>query len=114
MTVTIWHNPRCSKSRQALALVQERAEDVTIRAYLDHGPTETELQDALAALGLSAIDITRTGEALFRELGLAKTDPEAKLVAALATHPRLIERPIVFAGGKARLGRPPEQVLDIL
>ena len=111
---TIWHNPRCSKSRQTLALLQEKGEEVTIRAYLDDAPTAAELRDALQALGLGVIDITRTGEVVFKELGLSKTDNDATLIAAMASHPKLIERPIVFKDGRAALGRPPEAVLDIL
>lgn len=114
MTTTIWHNPRCSKSRQTLALVEAQAGALTIRHYLDDAPTGAELRAALGALGLRPIDITRTGEPLFRDLGLSKTDSDDTLIAALAEHPKLIERPIVFAGGKARIGRPPEAVLDIL
>ena len=111
---TIWHNPRCSKSRQTLALLQEHGEEVEIRTYLDDAPSADDIRVALSALGLRAIDITRSGEALFGELGLAKTDDDATLIAALAAHPRLIERPIVFKGERAALGRPPENVLDIL
>ncbi len=111
---TIWHNPRCSKSRQTLALLQERGEDVTIRTYLDDAPSADDIRAALAALNLRPIDITRTGEALFKELGLSKTDDDDTLIAALASHPKLIERPIVFKGDRAALGRPPETVLDIL
>ncbi len=111
---TIWHNPRCSKSRQTLALLHEHGEELQIRAYLDDAPTAQELRATLAMLGLQAIDITRTGEALFRELGLSKSDDEASLIAALAAHPRLIERPIVIKGDRAALGRPPENILAIL
>ncbi len=110
--ITIWHNPRCTKSRETLALLDGR--DVQIRLYLDEAPSVTELKSALAALHLSAIQMMRTKEALFKELGLSKEDPEETLLAAMAAHPKLIERPIVFNGEKAALGRPPEQVLDIL
>ena len=111
---TIWHNPRCSKSRQTLALLQERGEDLTIRTYLDDTPSTADIRNALEMLGLRAIDITRTGEALFKELGLSKTDEDETLIAAMAAHPKLIERPIVFKGARAALGRPPENVLGIL
>ncbi|WP_111735222.1 arsenate reductase (glutaredoxin) [Roseovarius amoyensis] len=113
MTV-IWHNPRCSKSRQTLALVQERGEEVTIRRYLDEPPSAEELREAQALLDLPAIEMMRTGEALFSELGLSKTDPDDKLIEAMATHPRLIERPVVFASGRAVIARPPERALDLL
>ncbi|MBA83992.1 arsenate reductase (glutaredoxin) [Thalassobius sp. S69A] len=110
--ITIWHNPRCSKSRQTLALLEGR--EVEVRKYLEDAPSVDELRAAQAALGLRAIDMMRPKEALFKELGLTKDTPEAALLDAMAAHPKLIERPIVFANGKARLGRPPEQVLEIL
>ncbi len=111
---TIWHNPRCSKSRQTLALLQDRGEKIDIRTYLDDAPTTGEIRQALRALDLRAIDIIRTGETIFKELGLSKTDDDDTLIAAMATHPKLIERPIVFKGARAVLGRPPENVLTIL
>lgn len=110
--ITIWHNPRCSKSRQTLALLDGR--DVTIRLYLDDAPSLAELTSAQAALGLPAIQMMRPKEAEFKDLGLTQDSPEADLLAAMASHPRLIERPIVFANGKAAIGRPPQAVLDIV
>lgn len=112
--ITIWHNPRCTKSRQTLALLEGRGEQITIRPYLNDAPNAEELRAACAALGARAIDMIRTGEKIFRELGLSKDDDEDTLIAAMADHPALIERPIVFAGGRAAIGRPPEAVLDIL
>jgi len=112
--ITIWHNPRCSKSRQTLALLAARVDDITIRTYLDDAPTGDDIRAARDLLGCRAIDMMRTGEALFKELGLSKSDPDEVLIAAMAAHPKLIQRPIVFANGRAALGRPPEQVLDIL
>lgn len=110
--ITIWHNPRCSKSRQTLALLE--GHEVEVRNYLEDTPTVAELQAAQAALGLSTIQMMRPKEAVFKELGLSKDAPEETLLAAMAANPKLIERPVVFANGKARLGRPPEQVLEIL
>ena len=110
MGVTIWHNPRCSKSRQTLALLK----DPDIRLYLVDPPSETELADALALLGLKPIGLMRTAEKLFKELGLKKDDDDRVLLAAMVENPILIERPIVFANGKAALGRPPDAVLEIL
>ncbi len=112
--ITIWHNPRCSKSRQALALLEGRGATVTIRRYLDDAPSVDDLRLTRDTLGLRAIDMMRTGEAVFKELGLSKTDDDEVLIAAMAKHPKLIERPIVFANGRALIGRPPERVLDIL
>ncbi|MHA6267016.1 arsenate reductase (glutaredoxin) [Aliiroseovarius sp. CAU 1755] len=110
----IWHNPRCSKSRQTLALLEARGEDVTMRRYLDDAPDETALRAVLTALGVSPIGMMRKGEVLFKELGLSKDTPADDLIAAMVTHPKLIERPIVIKDGKARIGRPPESVIDIL
>lgn len=112
--VTIWHNPRCSKSRQTLALVEAQGITPTVRRYLEDAPSEAEIRAALAALGLRPIEAIRTGEAEFSALSLSKDSPDEVLIRAMAEVPKLIERPIVFAGGKARLGRPPEQVLEIL
>ncbi len=111
--ITIWHNPRCSKSRQTLALLQERG-DVTIRRYLKDAPTVAELKSVCALLGGTAIDMMRPKEAQFRELGLSKSDSDTALFEAMSTNPILIERPIVFIAAKAAIGRPPEAVLDIL
>lgn len=112
--ITIWHNPRCSKSRQTLALLQERCSDISIRTYLDDAPSQDDLRAALATLGVGAIEIMRTNEAIFKELGLSQDDSDDRLIAAMAAHPILIERPIVFAHDRAALGRPPEAVLKIL
>jgi arsenate reductase len=112
--LVIWHNPRCSKSRAALKLIEARGLTPTIRRYLDDPPNLEELRAAQSALGLPAIAMMRPGEAAFRELGLSKSDDDETLLKAMAARPVLIERPIVFAGGRAMIGRPPERVLDIL
>lgn len=110
MAVEIWHNPRCSKSRQTLALLDAPE----VRLYLQDAPDEAEIRSALDLLEIAPIELMRTGEKLFKELGLSKTDDADKLIAAMAQNPILIERPIVFANGKARIGRPPEAVLEIV
>ena len=110
----IWHNPRCSKSRQTLALLRDRGIEVEERRYLDDPPSAAELRAALDLLGLPAIALVRRKEPEFKAMGLSKDTDEARLIAAMAAAPKLIERPVVFAGGKAALGRPPEAVLDIL
>ena len=112
--VTIWHNPRCSKSRQTLALIEERGVAPVVRKYLEDAPSEAEIRAALAALGLKPIEAMRTKEAEFGAMGLSKDSDDDTLIRAMAEVPKLIERPIVFKGDKARLGRPPEAVLDIL
>ncbi len=114
MDVTIWHNPRCSKSRQTLALLEEKGVKPEIRLYLTDRPSVDEIKSALFAAGLPAIELVRTGEKIFKELGLSKDDPDEVLITAMAANPILIERPLVLTGGKAALGRPPEAVLDLI
>lgn len=111
---TIWHNPRCSKSRQTLALLEERGITPTVRLYLDDAPSADELRNVLKKLGKAPRDLMRTGEAIYKELGLKDVVGDGVLIEAMAAHPKLIERPVVLAGDKAALGRPPEAVLDIL
>lgn len=115
MSVTIWHNPRCSKSRATLQILKERGIEPDIRLYLEAPPDTDEITRVLALLGREARDIMRKGEAVYRELNLG--DPaldDSDLVDAMAENPILIERPIVISGDKARIGRPPESVLEIL
>ena len=115
MTVTIWHNPRCSKSRQTLALLRERGVEPEIVEYLKTPPAVEELEAVLDKLGMEPRDLMRRKEAPYQEAGL--DDPELgrrALVEAMAAHPVLIERPVVLAGAKAALGRPPENVLALL
>ncbi|MEJ2762864.1 arsenate reductase (glutaredoxin) [Photobacterium sp. MCCC 1A19761] len=116
MAVTIYHNPRCSKSRQTLALLEEKGIAPEIVKYLEQTPSVAQLQTLLSQLGYaSARDMMRTKEELYKELGLGDAGiTEAQLFEAMAAHPKLIERPIVVNGDKAAMGRPPEQVLDIL
>ncbi len=112
--VTIWHNPRCSKSRAALELLEDRGLAPTIRLYLHDPPTTAELRATLDLLDIPAIRMMRPKEPEFRAMGLSRTDDDDTLIAAMAATPKLIERPVVFANGKAALGRPPEHVLTIL
>ncbi|WPZ21179.1 arsenate reductase (glutaredoxin) [Sulfitobacter faviae] len=112
--ITLWHNPRCSKSRQTLALIEAAGVEVTLRRYLEDAPTRDEVIAARDALGLPAIKMMRTGERLFKELGLTKDSPEEALIDAMAAHPILIERPIAFANGRAVIGRPPGAVQTLL
>jgi len=111
----IFHNPRCSKSRQALELLTERGIEPEIIRYLETPPTEQELKDILNALDLRPRELMRTKEKEYKEQGLNSPDlSDEQLIAAMVATPKLIERPIVTANGKAALGRPPENVLSIL
>jgi len=116
MTISIYHNPRCSKSRQALQILRDQGHEAVVIEYLVN-PPNTETLDALCvAMGKEPLEITRTGEPLFKELGLSKNDTRTRQewLNLLATNPKLIERPIVACGERAVLGRPPEDVLSIL
>ena len=114
MSVVIWHNPRCSKSRATLKLLEEQGVAPEVRLYLEDAPSEAELREVLSLLEIGAGDLVRRGEAAFREEGLSKASSDADILAAMVRVPKLIERPIVFAHGKAAIGRPPEAVLEIL
>ena len=113
MTTTIWHNPRCSKSRQTLALLEERGISPTVRPYLDDAPSTAEVAEVLNQLGIKPWDLLRRGEKVFKELGLDKDTTDEALIKAMSANPILIERPIVIHGGGAALGRPPESVLGL-
>ena len=112
----ILHNPRCSKSRQTLALIEERGADLQVVEYLNDAPSAEDLLAICDRLGKRPLEITRTKEALFKELGLSRDDArcDAEWAQILSENPKLIERPIVLHQGKAALGRPPEDVLAIL
>ncbi|MCG7585125.1 arsenate reductase (glutaredoxin) [Photobacterium sp. OFAV2-7] len=116
MSVTIYHNPRCSKSRQTLALLEENGITPDVVKYLEQTPSVDQLKVLLSQLGYSsARDMMRTKEAIYKELALGEESvTEQQLFEAMAENPKLIERPIVVKGDKAAMGRPPEQVLDIL
>ena len=113
--MTIYHNPRCSKSRQTLALLEENGITPRIVLYLEATPDAAELAAVLAKLGISARALLRKGEDAYRENNLADDSlTESQLIAAMVAHPKLIERPIVVNGAHAVLGRPPENVLELL
>ncbi len=115
MSVRIYHNPRCSKSRQTLQLLQERGEEIEIIEYLKTPPTAAELKETLALLQMSPRELARKGEAVYRELGLDNENlSESEVIDSMVANPILIERPIVFANGTAKIGRPPESIAEIL
>lgn len=113
--VVIYHNPRCSKSRQTLQLLHDRAIEPTIVEYLKTPPTADELKQIVAQLGIQPRALLRSREAPYQELNLANPNlSDDDIIAAMVKYPILIERPIVIHANQAALGRPPEQVLEIL
>jgi arsenate reductase (glutaredoxin) len=113
--VEIWHNPRCSKSRAALELLKERGIEPQVVLYLEEAPARERIEAVLELLGVEPRELMRKAEEPFKKLNLG--DPKRsrrELIDALAAHPILIERPIVIAGRRAVIGRPPERVLEIL
>ena len=112
--ITYWHNPRCSKSRAGLALFEENGLTPQVRLYLQDAPSLAELKTVQSALGLPVIKMMRAGEKMFRELGLHKDSAPADLLAAMAEHPILIERPIAITGDRAVIGRPTEALAALI
>ena len=112
---TIYHNPRCTKSRQTLQLLRDHGIDPTIVEYLDQPPTRTELRQIVRALGIPARELIRQTEKLFADVGDAEIRySDSAAVNLLAEHPRLIQRPIVLRGDRAMIGRPPENILKLV
>lgn len=113
--ITIYHNPRCSKSRQTLALIEEKGITPTIKLYLEDVPSAEEISSLLSKLDISARELLRKGEDAYKERGLKDTSiADDDLIKAMTEAPKLIERPIVVKGDKAVLGRPPENVLELM
>ena len=113
--LTLYHNPRCSKSRGALELLEARGLQPAVVRYLETPPSADQLKALLDKLGIAARDLLRSGEEEYKSLGLADASlSEAQLIEAMVRHPKLIERPILVAGDKAVIGRPPEKVLELL
>ena len=112
--IEIFHNPRCTKSRETLKLLESKGIEPKIIEYLNDIPTEKELKSILQKLGIKAYDLLRRNEAIFKDEYKGKDLTEDQWIKAMIEHPKLIERPIVINGKKAALGRPPEKVLDIL
>lgn len=115
MTVKIFHNPRCSKSRATLSLLRDNGVEPEVVEYLATPPTAAEFKSILKKMGAGPRDVIRRGEKIFKELELDDPSlPDNALITAMVEHPILIERPIVISGDKAALGRPPEKVLEIV
>ena len=115
MTVTIWHNPRCSKSRQTLELLRKKGIEPAIREYLKEPPSKAEVERLIDLLDGEAKDLIRDGEREFKTLGKKKAElSKADVAKAIASHPILLQRPVVVSGQRAAIGRPPEAVLALL
>jgi arsenate reductase len=115
MTITIWHNPRCSKSRQTLELLQKKGGTPTIREYLKEPPSKAEVETLIDMVGGDPGELIRDGEPDFKALKKKKAEmSKADIAKAIAAHPILLQRPIVVSGKKAAIGRPPEAVLPLL
>ncbi len=112
--ITIYHNPRCSKSRQALALLEEKNETIEIVKYLDTPLTKEKLSEVIALLNIAPIDLVRKNETIWKENYKNKKLNDNELIIIMSENPKLIERPIIIKNGKAVIGRPPEKVIDIL
>ncbi|WP_373031313.1 arsenate reductase (glutaredoxin) [Sulfurovum sp.] len=112
--VTIWHNPRCGKSRDGVKLLEEKGIDAEVVKYLETPPTKEELVALLKMLGITARELMRTKEAVYKELNLKEVTDEDQLIEAMVNNPKLIERPIVIKNGKAAIGRPIENIIELL
>lgn len=112
--ITIWHNPRCSKSRNALAYLQEKGVDLDIIKYLLDTPSKDELKNTLKLLNISAKELMRTKEEIYKKLNLKDETDENRLIEAMVENPKLIERPVVIKGNKAVIARPLENIDKIL
>ena len=112
--ITIWHNPRCSKSREALSIVDESGSEKEIVKYLETNPDKQTIKDLLKMLGLSARELMRTKEDIYKELKLKDETDDEKLIEAMTENPKLIERPVLIKNGKAIIGRPTSIIADFL
>jgi len=112
--IEIWHNPRCSKSRQAMEILSENGVEVEVVKYLETELDEAMIKSLLLKLDIDAIDLMRTKEDIFKELKLDKIGDEGVLIRAMVRFPKLIERPIIIMGDKAVIGRPPEKIIEFI
>ena len=113
-TIKIWHNPRCSKSRASLQLLEKKGIDAEVIKYLEDIPTKEELTELLKMLDISARELMRTKEAVYKELNLKDENSQEALIEAMVANPKLIERPIVIRANKAVIGRPIENVIELI
>ena len=110
----IYHNPRCRKSREGLAILQDSGKEFEVISYLENIPTKEELRDLINKLGYTPIDLVRTNEAIWKENFKGKTLTDDLIIDAMLKHPKLIERPVVVSGDSAVVGRPPEKIKRLL
>ncbi|WP_457606544.1 arsenate reductase (glutaredoxin) [Nitratifractor sp.] len=112
--IVVWHNPRCSKSRNGIKYLEEKGIEYEVRRYLDEPPSVEELKDLLKKLGMKPRELMRTKEKIYRELGLKDVEDDEKLIEAMVEHPRLIERPIVIKRDRAVVARPETKIDELL
>jgi arsenate reductase len=112
--ITIWHNPKCSKSREAMEILKSGGYETSVVKYLEDSPAEMQIREVLKMLGVSARELMRTKEELYTELNLADELDEDKLILAMVKHPKLIERPVIIKGDRAIIGRPTEKIIKFL
>lgn len=112
--IKIYHNPRCSKSREGLSILENSGKEFEIVKYLDTIPSESELASIIKLLNISPIELVRKNEAIWKESYKGKTLTDSEIIAAMVAHPKLIERPIVINGKKAVIGRPPNDIENII
>jgi len=112
--IEIWHNPKCSKSRASMEVVENSSQEFRIKKYLDETITTTEIKEVLHKMDLSARELMRTKEELYKELDLQSVNDEESLINAMSENPSLIERPIIVKGSKAVIGRPLENTIELL
>jgi arsenate reductase len=112
--IKIWHNPRCSKSRNALALLEEEGVEADVVKYLETPPTRDNIVEVLKMLAISARELMRTKEDIYKELGLKDVTDEDTLIDAMVENPKLIERPVVIKDGRAAIGRPIENIIELI
>ncbi|MCG2461884.1 arsenate reductase (glutaredoxin) [Flavobacteriaceae bacterium F89] len=112
--IKIYHNPRCTKSRQGLALVEASGKPFEVIRYLEDVPTKEELKQVLQLLSIAPVDLVRKNEAIWKEEFKGKTLSDEQIIEAMIAYPKLIERPIVISGNKAVIGRPSERIIELL
>lgn len=112
--IIIYHNPRCKKSREGLAILENSGKEFEIVKYLDNVPSEKELAEIIRKLGINPIELVRKNEQIWKENYKNKSLSNKEIIAAMVQNPKLIERPIVIKNEKAVIGRPPEKILEII